>query len=140
MDTVLSRPRGLPALSIRWNIGPPVIPAASSHARTPGHRRPSDVLDRAFGLKIGDLERGGLGDPEQAVRHDGEKGGVPEPPDGSSTASGHRRQQRLPASPASWSTLSSSTRQGAGPADTNRTLDQCKHRPVRAPLGTQGPP
>ena len=34
MDTVLSRPRGLPALSSRWNIGPPAIPAASSHART----------------------------------------------------------------------------------------------------------
>ena len=77
MDTVLSRPRGLPALSSRWNIGPIGDPGGGEPRPDPCHRRLSDVLDRARGLKISDLERGGLGDPEQAVGHDGEKGGVP---------------------------------------------------------------
>ena len=34
MDWVLRRPRGLPALSRRWNSGPSAIPAASIQART----------------------------------------------------------------------------------------------------------
>ena len=79
----------------------------------PGHRRLSDVLDRALGLlvglraadrqgvrvlglEIGHLERGGFGDSEEAVGQDGDKGGVPEPPDGSVTTFDHRdRSVRL---------------------------------------------
>ena len=84
----------LAGLGSEWPDTRPSIPAASSHARTRATvgspmywTAPSP---RVLGLEIGHLERGGFGDSEEAVGHDGEKLGVPEPPDGSVTTFDHR--------------------------------------------------
>ena len=87
-------PAGSPGLVEALEHRPAGDPGGLEPRPDPCHRRPSDVLGhtlallvglraadrqgvRALGLEIGDLERSRFRYPEQAVRHDGKKGGVP---------------------------------------------------------------